>query len=588
MISLKNVFFINFVKLSTIFFCFLFFQLKAEAKIHDWVIQETSDNGKIHYKVIQEEDSLHDDQSRISQKVIEEKVLLPGQTFQPDKSLEAQPMALPKAGRPLWVAVKNQWTQADEDDYSSWIAQNANTDFNSAGVNADCADVGLLFRWVYARNHKLPIANTLSGSGKLFGHFSSSADWDKLKEDPDWTKDERFKAALGYLFNNTYTRSIKNDLAPVQVISQFVRPGTIYLVLRKDGSGHTQTINHIDLTDGIFALWGDDPPSPKIFSSELDIENSGDEFFASWRNTQFSQGTWTLIPAKSMPGYSLEIFQQSFDTAQELQDWIYSDINIVLSDEKVFDNLQQEVVDQFMRRQSWTEDGVEKCHYKSCDPRGSDYDNYDTTHRDARLRKTVADYFAYANKIGLNDPTVTSSFGMFSAMNVTFSEVTSSSFLEMMKNSRQMDQFKADPRVSYAERWGVDPVAQPDLAYIYQGAMLNGRLRLRDLSISYSKYDSTEMDSNIHLILKELNTLSTATGFSPGTSTQVFSDLNQSVLYSLILPESSSSLCSYNNSGVQTCYGSSFQAIWGLDGKTDQIDKWSSKVSDSSLQRWGF
>ena len=49
-----------------------------------------------------------------------------------------------------------------------------NTQFNkSTGLFANCADVGLLFRWIYAREKSLPIANTLQGpSKKLFGHFS--------------------------------------------------------------------------------------------------------------------------------------------------------------------------------------------------------------------------------------------------------------------------------------------------------------------------------------------------------------------------------------------------------------------------------
>ena len=136
----------------------------------------------------------------------------------------------------------NTWTWDEEVKYGQWLHKTAAEDMLvGSGVLVDCADFAITLRWIYAHDHNLPAADQLAGSGELYGSWQSTRSWDRLPTNTDWKKDERFKAALRYLLLNSYTHSLQGDLYPVQINSEFVTFGTIYLTIFQQ-SGHTRTI----------------------------------------------------------------------------------------------------------------------------------------------------------------------------------------------------------------------------------------------------------------------------------------------------------------------------------------------------------
>ncbi len=307
---------------------------QAGEKLHRWVVLEPQENQSVLFLVVDEflnkgQESLpqviahreiipHANSAELHEKIKFYSHFVDGQQFM-DASLSARTISeRPIPGKPLWVPVKNSWSAQDEADYSAWVSSTVTVDFvYGSSLSVDCADWAMLVRWVYARDHRLPMANSLAGSGQLFGHFSSNAEWDQLPSDPDWRKDQRFQAAMAYLLNSTFTHSLWHDLYPVVINRNYVRPGTIFLFLRPD-NGHTQTIKSLDVnydlcgnSDCFVTYWSTEPASQDAVAS---IIREPDTFggmgnvysgFLGWRWPRVNaHGQWELTPATAMPGYS--------------------------------------------------------------------------------------------------------------------------------------------------------------------------------------------------------------------------------------------------------------------------------------------
>ncbi len=400
----------------------------VEPNLSYQIISTVTDSGRTLFKVIEIDSNLLDDQSRISQRVIFEKLgdagdgkkILDEATSKKtvhgqvkNLSLHRQSLGdLSKSGNSgLWTPVKDSWTIADERDYSQWFSQNASVDFNrGTSLIADCADVGLLFRWAYAHDKKLPVANTLSATGKLFGHFSSSAAWDHLPTDPDWRKDERFKAAMRYLFDNTFTHTITEDMYPTEINPTYVYPGSIYMTT-SGNSGHAQTIFNINRnTVGIESLFGDMPASERIKRSWLqwakDSSMSGtaklNQGFRLWRWPYLDKKKWKLKPEAQMPGYSLEQFEkwEEFEDRFTYEDWVLSQLGLLDFDEARLQRLLDGMTDVLGWRVLLTAIGDAICGIQPCGANSIEADGWSTHSRDARLKRDQSTLLNLIQKLG--------------------------------------------------------------------------------------------------------------------------------------------------------------------------------------------
>lgn len=296
---------------------------------------------------------------------------------------------------PLWTIVKENWDIDDENKFSVWFKKNASTKMAlGSGVEFDCADFALLGRWIYAHDNKLPIVTSLAGSGKLFGHFSESKTWSHLPTNPEWKKDERFKAALRYLFDSTYTRSILNDLYPIKISSEYVTPGSIILTLRSNGTGHTQVIYDVGRqsycgAECISVLFGNQPSREYAYLTQADIRynSSASGGFLKWRWPQFKNGRWYLLEKSSMPGYSLEQYEKSDMSFDEFHNYIYESLGFKIKPYRKAYSLAKSLYNDLNDRLVSTAQGAVFCHYQYCDPQGVDFDQYSTPSKDSRFRE---------------------------------------------------------------------------------------------------------------------------------------------------------------------------------------------------------
>ena len=324
------------------------------------------------------------------------------------------------APKPIWTPTKNAWTLDDEKAYSAWFTNTVTDNYLvGSGFDVDCADFALAVRWTYAHDHLMPAANTLAGSGKLFGHWSGRTDWDLLATNADWRKDARFKAALHYLLESTYTHSITLDLYPVELDRDFVNPGSILLTLYSEATGHTQVINTVGKNpaicgdyDCLTTIFGNEPAAETAQTEQAWIVNGGpsEMGFSRWKWPVLAQSTWSLTPAAQMPGYSLEQYSQT--DLDNLGFGLYVDQKLGLDiglDAQGW--LQVESLQtQLSSRETITAIGWMYCGKGvaavPCDPSDPLYDDYSTPSKDARLQSTRVATNTELAKFAAGDPTL--------------------------------------------------------------------------------------------------------------------------------------------------------------------------------------
>lgn len=366
-----------------------------------------------------------------------------------------------KTPKPLWVPIKNTWTVDDENKYAQWIKTNASEEMTlGAGLKFDCADYGLLNRWIFAHDNKLPVANALSGSGKLFGHFSESKNWSYLPTHADWKKDERFKTAMRYLFDSTYTHSIFNDLYPTKVSKEYITPGSIILTLRSGHTGHTQVVYEVGQqdycgTECISVLYGNEPARDYAYKAQADLTNHNEKNggFLRWRWPQLKNGRWQLTAKNLMPGYSLEQYSQPELDYSEFQVYVSESLGFKVAPYEKAWSIADSLYNSLYLRASNTAVGVMFCHYHYCDPQGALYDEYSTPSKDKRFRER-RDYFLklFSNLTAIEQDKLKKDYDYSFMPGLDFIQVSNYIF-----NANDIsNKMSSDPSLDYAHRWGLE------------------------------------------------------------------------------------------------------------------------------------
>lgn len=562
-----------------------------------FVVEEGTDSGKILYKVIEISNQSTSSQSAITQNVIykkissagqSQKILKEAQVYRKNhlKTLTDSMNELNKEGKPLWVTKQDSWTEQDEIEYSQWFEKNASKSFNlKSNLLADCADTGLLFRWVYARDHQLPIANTMVGSGKLFGHFSGSAAWDKLPTDPDWKKDERFKQAMRYLFDNTYTGTVYSDLYPTQINANFVHPGSMYMIIRQN-SGHTQSIYHLDKEmSAIRTLWGNEPARESVYESWIIWEPAVKNLFGAWRWPSLVQGQWKLIKGIDMPGYSTEQFtQRKLLGEKKFQEWVLKNLGMTTSADKLFEQEVQNLRDNLDFRLNITVRGTLICGYQHCDESGVDYDAYSTHSRDQRMLVSHKKIDSLMEVV---------SFATF--QNVIAKYKLSDEFLNkysyyhyiLYSSSTLLDIMQPSANLKFHERWGFDnSKISIDQQFINIIRFLSEGLKMRSEDVSQRK-NSVQIDIGFKGLADDLNKLLLS---SELTNEQLLQSIEEMKKIPVI-DESGAPLKSTQCKDANLCNMADAVINWDSSMKVINFNKmklWKSQAQDSIKSRWGI
>lgn len=590
---------------NVLLFLFLFSSF-SHAALRFEIIEENSGSHLSTYTVIAiEEDSL-DDQTQLSQKVVKvvrEPAGRKGRVLSKVREEFSLNSLELRSGRPLWTPVRNVWTLDDEKDYAQWVKSTGSEEFvRGSGLLVDCADAGYLFRWVYAREKRLPMANTLSASGKLFGHFSGSADWDKLTENADWKRDERFKAALRYLFDNTFTHVTFGDLYPTEIRPEYVHPGSVYLVRRKE-SGHAHTIFEISLKNGYLqSLQGNLPASERIDLMGLALESKEQDIFGRWRWPALANGRWSLTPEVRMPGYSLEQYEMKKQLlpSQELDTWIYSRLGLVNFEAAVLDRLVADLKFKLDTRLYGSALGSLSCSWVPCDPSSYEHDSFSSQSRDKRLLEAQTVLFERMAKFGgVDAPSVKAVIEQVRG-NLNYELIIGSGIplSQWILDPNQLKKIRPEAHLSFAKRWGLDERKLSELSRlrVLNHELLIGLEERRWLvdgawshcdpnacdpeNPSLQKLQTSLMDQGIKRLVEAVKPLIER----PELRAQIEDELQDQfgtkwISYSqMAFPElcEDSQFCSF------------YDLLWKRTTGLEEVKKWNSSPFEHLRRRWGF
>jgi hypothetical protein len=447
------------------------------------------------------------------------------------RSLEID-QKLNKTPTPLWTPAKNDWSEDDENKFATWFKKNASTTMAvGGGLEFDCADFGLLGRWIYAHDNKLPMMTSLAGSGKLFGHFSESKNWVNLPTDNDWKKDERFKAAMRYLFDSTYTHSIFNDLYPIKINKNYLTPGSIILTLRSGNTGHTQVVYDVGMqsycgADCISVLYGNEPSREYAYKTQADIryhESTGGGFLR-WRWPQLKNGKWQLAPKASMPGYSLEQYDQTGLSYDEFNNYVYESLGFKVEPNRKAYSLANSLSHDLNDRLTTTAQGTIFCYYQFCDPQGTVFDQYSTPSKDKRFREKrdqllrLLDYLTPDEQLDLISLFKRDIFIGLSGVPVTAADY-------IFNANGISDRMSSNPSTSFEQRWGLENLNTRQsvllksslflFAWRFRTDVVNSAIRVcgeaampmcDPLSPDIKKLSTTTMDASLRAVFKDITT----------------------------------------------------------------------------------
>jgi hypothetical protein len=462
----------------------------------NWVFTEKESGDKTLLLVIQPPERAGELQQVVFRKIYSkqeaQELAADRKRFENSKKSPLEMSPLKTTSTPIW-AVTHEWTQADEEDYANWWSDKVTTSsLKGGGVDVDCADAAIALRWIYARDHGLPAADRLAGSGNLMGQWVSTSEWDHLASNSDWKKDEKFKAALRYTLENTFTHSLLGDLYPTEINRTYVSPGSIFLNLYSEHGGHTQTIKWIapnenqcsDGWDCIKSFWGDEPADETIYSSELTLlnplaEGKGGFLRFRWPQNISGQG-WQLADPAKMPGFSKEQFEWS-DYTGNYQALIFSRLKFghftPVQDALFKGNM---LAGELKYRLHVSELADFYCSVVRCDPSSELYDDYSTPSRDQRIRDAQKEFLA-ANENVATDPEL---IQFKKANQEPLISGTVRTFSDYIFSPHLISKLDPDPRKEFSVRWGL-PVSNQDDRFMMQFQIWRDNWVNRDNEVSY-------------------------------------------------------------------------------------------------------
>jgi hypothetical protein len=296
-------------------------------------------------------------------------------------------MSIHAAQGAVWTTTQ-QWNQEKEAEFQQWVNQNWDKNFFTRpgpyqNVKMDCADAVYAMRLVYASQKGLPfVMKDPTGGGGVISNEMKR--WDHLPEG------ERKRAFLLYVFAVGSTASLPNDTYPTAVSRQAITSGS--LILTDSKTHHTWSVRYISRTGIPFLIFASRPARTVFFerfeypSMEFTFPNGlKPERHAGFR--YFRQPQHIQKPVWQVPGYSTEQYeipyrswQRTLQTRLQLQEETPEEkVARILSDACRAAGERVEVVNQGhdlnVRLGS-------KC------MNGTQYDDYSTPSRDARLMAT--------------------------------------------------------------------------------------------------------------------------------------------------------------------------------------------------------
>ena len=366
------------------------------------------------------------------------------------------------ASQGLWKPTQG-WSLEWEKRYADWVQTEVAPEFfKELNLSVDCADVAYSLRFIFSRMHGLRIGVRLAGSRVLFTHAAYDRRWSRLPTHADWRQDQRFRAALEFLLDNTYTASLIQDSYPVKISPETLTAGTHFMDFTTyRNAAHTWIVFRTQ-TQGkglpVEMACASEPKQPWVLMRNPFLDDATEH---SPKRGGFFKLRWlapsgrALIAGNRMPDYSLEQYDPEFLAEKgtlglSTQFRINSTPDIALLFRRHLDGIRSSI----STRSYLVQTGYEICNddETDCAPGGRDYEDYSTPSRDRRIAANIAVARAMMAQFGPELVTIWNENQRWSLVSIgpnrylTFGDV-----IRIWESGL----YSSDPRDPPLRRWGV-------------------------------------------------------------------------------------------------------------------------------------
>lgn len=356
---------------------------------------------------------------------------------------------------PLWI-VENQWSEEWEVKYSEWVTANFDKYFfEKYKITTDCADVAYSLRWIFSRINHLPAAATLAGSGAIVTQESAKAEWNSLETNEEWHKDKRFLAALDWLLNGVYTRTLYKDAYPVEINKDTIRAGLINLI-----GSHTEVFSSVSYRSDeipMMVLSSTTPRAIRVLASRPYLDtfaiDKKDGGLLRFRWPELQGQTWTMVPKEKMNHYSMEQYDENLcPNEPRIGFCIIKKLGMVFKSDIVIRKIVQGLEDTIALRKNIIRDGLDFCSVNDCSPGTQGWEDWGTPSRDKRLGQSLKSAHDLANDIDQS-----SFFKKWHEKTLVDAEIPIT--IEKLQNRLVAGLTSYDPRDPVEARWALNPAS---------------------------------------------------------------------------------------------------------------------------------
>jgi hypothetical protein len=362
----------------------------------------------------------------------------------------------------LWKPTQG-WSLEWEKRYAEWVQNEVQPEFfRDLNLSVDCADVVYSLRFIFSRMHGLRIGVRLAGSRVLFTHAAYDRRWSRLPTHADWRQDQRFRAALEFLLDNTYTASLIQDSYPIKISPEALTAGahfmdfTTYL-----NAAHTWIVFRTQMQGQglpVEMACASEPKQPWVLMRNPFLDDATEH---STKRGGFLKLRWlapsgtALVAGNRMPDYSLEQYDPAFVAEKgtlglSTQFRVNSTPDIALLFRRHLDGIRSSL----STRSYLVTTGYDICrdNETTCTPGGRDYEDYSTPSRDRRIGANLAVARAMMAQFG---PELVSIWNEM--QNWSLVSVGSNRYLTFGEIIRTWESglYSSDPRDPPLRRWGV-------------------------------------------------------------------------------------------------------------------------------------
>lgn len=365
----------------------------------------------------------------------------------------------------LWEA-KEKWSMDWERKFADWVTTHAYPNVLSENsIASDCADLPVIFRWAFAREHKLPMGASLVSGNVLFTHESMKAEWASLPTHEDWKRDSRFLTAIHYMLTLSYTQTLFKDSYPLRISPESIMRGTFHLLLRDAQSGHTMFLYKTDYSQGAlvpFKFLNSDLPrvvrplyESEFWQNNQISESQGGFMQLRWLERNLSTGKWALRAKEAHPFYSLEQYKPDFmGPSKYFFEAVIKRFNPDFDWAKLVTRAIDELPATLKSRQEIVRKGFDHCvtQGNDCSPGTQAYEDWSTPNRDRK----IVDRIKFLIEVG---PRIEWDVDKFwASLRAKYVEIEDQKYpLDFIFLIISNDLLGSDPRLTINRRWNLSP-----------------------------------------------------------------------------------------------------------------------------------